>query len=980
VPRLVRLNKDKELNPYIDDTYLDFSSRGVIDNLIFKPLQRIAPNKDEVEIEVRASGLNFRDVLNVMGMYPGDPGPLGCECAGVISAIGENVTEFKIGDEVLAESPGAFRKYVATNKHLVAKKPSNISFIEAAGIPIVYLTVHYALNKIANLKKGEKVLIHAAAGGVGLAAIDMAKFIGADIYVTVGSDAKREVMLSIGIKNNHIMNSRDTKFYDDIMELTQNQGVDVVLNSLTSKDFIQKSFDCLKTGGRFLEIGKREIWSESRAKVYREDVSYSIIAIDNLTLEEPELVGSMLNELMGHLANNDIKPIRVNQYDLDKAKEIFKFMAKGGHIGKIVFKHDVTNEVINNNTPITIKEDGYYLITGGLGGLGLKVAEWLIAKGAKNIALTSRKEPNPQVKEQLDKLGLDSNATITVISSDIANKNDVAKIFNELQIDNKAINGIIHAAGVLDDATIESQNYDKYLKVISSKILGAINIHNEVSKNKLAPEFIIYFSSATAILGNIGQANYAAANSLLDSLAFYQRQQGIRAISINWGAWAQVGMVATIVNEASQAQMELNGILAMPPSTATAAFEKVLTSTSQVEQQVVIMDVNWSRFLAQMPALDKLYSEIEIKAKKSAKSKLDLASEFIIKLVDTKEPERYEILANYIESEVKKVLGLESKAIIDRNAVFTSIGMDSLMTVEFRNRIVKTLGSSFTKALPATLMFNYPDIESLSRYLLEKIEENKGTQSVAKVIEIDRNECITIPISKPNAKCRLICFLFAGGTPEAYFKIAELFSSEIEVCIVHPFSDFYDKVIASEYNFDSMIAKIANNLHPYIKSKPFYVFGHSIGAVTSFYFYKYINNKFELKSDILFLSACSPKINIFSTNIMDDENIYSFIPADLQKELELKHDLKEKIRQRIIADVVCLSSLRVDNEKVNADIQAFGFIDDHIFSADDVLTWDNFTSQAFDLMMLKGGHFDLLNPDSLNIVMNKIERIILSKI
>ena len=464
-----------------------------------------------------------------------------------------------------------------------------MSFIEAASIPVIFLTVHYSLNYIGKLKKGERILIHAAAGGVGLAAIQIAQHLGAEVFATVGTQEKHEIIASLGVK--HIMNSRNTEFYDEIMQITNGEGVDVVLNSLTSKDFIPKSLSCLKPQGRFLEIAKHDIWTPEQVKEYRPDVQYSIIAIDVLAKEQPNLIKQMMTEIMSDFAAGYYKPIKITSYPITEAKSAFRFMAQGKHTGKIVFDF-----IPNTNSQIktfTIKDNICYLVTGGLGALGFEVAKWLINKGAKNLVLLGRKSPSPEQQESIAQWHQEA-INVQAPQCDIAKIADVKEMFSNLKVNNIAEYSVFHVAGILDDATIMQQDYEKYIYVVKSKILGALNVYNHINSNRFNLNSFISFSSTTAVIGNVGQSNYAAANTFLDTFMHYVRSIGVNAISINWGAWAQIGLAANI-NQASKEQLTLNGIQAFNPDKGIQALEKLLLNQN-LKSEVIVLDINWSKF------------------------------------------------------------------------------------------------------------------------------------------------------------------------------------------------------------------------------------------------------------------------------------------------------------------------------------------------------------------------------------------------
>jgi len=405
---------------------LQVPKRGVLDNLIYVPVARRPPGSGEVEIRVRASGLNFRDVLNALGMYPGDPGPLGGECAGTIVAVGEGVEGFKVGDEVIALGPACFSTHITTKAEWVAHKPpqsAGLDFEEAATIPIAFLTAYYGLHHLAKLDKGERVLIHSAAGGVGTAAVQLAKRAGAEVFGTA-SPGKWEFLESLGV--DHIMNSRTLEFADQVMEITDGRGVDIVLNSLAD-DFIPKSLAILSQNGRFLEIGKRGIWSDEKVAEFRSDIKNFIYDLGQVMLDEPELIQAMFRELAAGFEDSSLEPLPLKVFSHQETLAAFRYMAQAKHTGKIVLtqlqiarfteqrvppkkkdsEQPVKGEVsdagssIPDPDSIEIRSDGSYLTTGGLGALGLRVAQWLGLGACWVVSHTARKRLIGYVGETL---------------------------------------------------------------------------------------------------------------------------------------------------------------------------------------------------------------------------------------------------------------------------------------------------------------------------------------------------------------------------------------------------------------------------------------------------------------------------------------------------------------------------------------------------------------------------------------------------
>ena len=363
-------------------TELTITSRGSIGNLVLAPLEMKAPGAGEVAVRVYATGLNFRDVLNVLGAYPGDPGPLGSECAGVVTAVGSGVTRFVVGDEVVAMTDRSFATFVNVGEDLVVAKPAGLTFQEAATVPVTFLTAAYALNTLSRIKAGDRLLIHAVTGGVGMAAVQIALRAGAIVYGTAGSPAKRALAKRLGV--HFVSDSRSLAFVDDVRRDSGGEGVDIVLNSLAG-DFITASRGLLRTGGHFVEIGKTDILSKEAAATARPDVHYHPLYLGDITVPNTELMRSMLEEILRDMEQGALRPLPQTAFSLWEAEAAFRYMGQGQHTGKIV---------ITQPAPFCVRADGAYIVTGGLTGLGLTTAGWLVDQGARGIVLIGRRKPS----------------------------------------------------------------------------------------------------------------------------------------------------------------------------------------------------------------------------------------------------------------------------------------------------------------------------------------------------------------------------------------------------------------------------------------------------------------------------------------------------------------------------------------------------------------------------------------------------------
>ena len=725
---------------------LDIASRGILDNLEFRPLSRRSPGPAEVEIEVHAVGLGFRDVLNVLGMIAQDTGPLGAECAGSIVAVGKKVDNFKPGDKVIAMALGSFGSHVTVPADFVVHKPRRLNMTEAATIPSAFLTAYYTLHHLANISTGDRVLIHAASGGVGLAAVQLAQRAGAEIFGTAGTPAKRSLLRSLGVQ--HVLDSRSLSFADEIMSITRGEGVDIILNSLAD-DFIPKSLSVLADDGTFLEIGKRGVWDRAQVAQLKPNAAYTVADLVTLAEQEPGLIASMLQELEVAFNEGFFHPLPLRAFSIQRVADAFRYMAQARHIGKIV----VTLKPQQRQGPASIiHPDATYLITGGLGGLGLIMARWLVDQGARHLVLTGRNAPSKAAAETLSELE-QAGAHINVVQADVSQVEAMAPVFAQIEQSSSPLKGIIHAAGVLDDGVLLQQNWTRFTKVLKAKVDGAWNLHYLARDIPL--DFFVLFSSAVSLLGSAGQSNHVTANTFLDVLAHYRFTQGLPALSVGWGPWAEVGAAA---QENIKARVLLRGVDPMSPQQGVHVFEQMIHQTlapinGSHLTQLGVMPVDWPKFLQQStPTAENIppfLSEVarhqpayqaraEVKSKAAAE-----ASELLQRLMKAPPGQRQSMLQNYVQAQSLKVLGLEPGYQLAPRKPLQELGLDSLMAVELRNRL--GAGLKLNRALPATLVFSHSTVEALSGYLEEQLfpstpDQNEPPQKAEPPGQVDQQK------------------------------------------------------------------------------------------------------------------------------------------------------------------------------------------------------------------------------------------------
>lgn len=697
---------------------LDITTPGVLDNLTLRPATRRQPGPGEVEIQVRATGLNFRDVLKALGRYPGETGSFGDECAGVIVATGAGVNEFQVGDEVVAMVGGSFSSFVTVSAQMVVLKPANISFAEAVTIPVTFLTAYDTLHHLGHMSAGDRVLIHAAAGGVGLAAVQLAQQAGAEIFATAGSPRKRALLRALGVK--HIMDSRSLGFADEIMQLTNGEGVDIVLNSLAG-DFIPKSLSVLRANGRFLEIGKTGIWDEAQMAQAKPGVRYFAYFLGQSVQEQPDVVQATLRRLMDQVQAGTLKPLPVHVFPIDQAVTAFRFMAQAKHIGKVVLSQE---ERVLYPATDHFPADATYLITGGLGGLGLKVTEWLVAQGARHLMLVGRKAPGETARAALKSLE-EMGAQVVVAQADIAQRDQVAGVLSIINETMPPLRGVIHAAGVLDDGMLLQQSWERFDRVMAPKVAGAWNLHQLTQHESL--DFFVLFSSVAALVGAPGQGNYAAANAFLDALAHYRHSQGLKALSLNWGPWAEVGMAAAL-NDRDNRRWRDSGASLITPEQGIQALAQTI---QQNAPQVVVLPVNWSRFGRQFsngnepPLFSRLIGEARIPAPNGYLGQED--DKLMEQLAAASPDEQHNLLNNYTQRLVMKIFKLDQAGSLDTRLSLSDLGLDSLMAVELKNRIESDLQVS----IGVNQLLEGINVGQLTALVMDKLVETRIIETAA---------------------------------------------------------------------------------------------------------------------------------------------------------------------------------------------------------------------------------------------------------
>jgi myxalamid-type polyketide synthase MxaB len=714
-PELVR---QKDTIAERDNTELIASSSGLIDHLREVPAARREPQSDEVEIRVEVNGINFRDVLNALAMLPEAGSALGGECAGSVVRAGAR-SGFNPGDRVFAFAPRSLQAFVTVPAKNIARIPDGLTTEEAAALPVVYLTALYGLDRLASLRRGETILIHAGAGGLGMAAVHLARARGAKVYATAGSDEKREYLTKLGVR--HVFSSRTGEFADGILQATGGRGVDVILNSLTG-ELAERNLKVLARGGRLLEVGKRETLSVSEVHERRPDARYFIFDLGEESDRNASLIPTLLAELLRLLKEGSLDPLPVTVFS--DVREAFRYMAQARQIGKIV----VTRSFVGQEN-VSIVPEATYLLTGGYGGLGLIFAESFVAGGARSLILMGRSAPSAAAMSRIEKMRCEG-AQIAIFKGDVSDRTAIEAAVAVIPKD-RPLKGVLHLAGVLDDRSLLLHDRESLRRVMRPKWCGAWNLH--LATEHFSLDFFTLFSSAVVPLGSSGQANYAAANATLDVLANWRRSRGLPGLSVQWGPWAGAGMAEHLTVD-----LESWGLGRLAPAEGVGALDRLMGNKEPVS--AVLRVTSWHRLQQRQMNGDR---SLEKRTASDEMQGGQRAHGIVFELSEMGLAAKVAFLNEHLRQQVIRILSLPEDTRIDEDEALHDLGLDSLMAVELRNALAASLGRQWSP----TLALDYPTVRRLNEFLLAEIfgsplESNRQSQQAEELSEAKAEELL----------------------------------------------------------------------------------------------------------------------------------------------------------------------------------------------------------------------------------------------
>ncbi len=702
---------------------LDLPLAGRLEDIAWKRTARALPGEEEIEIEVAATGLNYRDTMWAMGILPeealenGFAGPtLGIECSGVVVRKGARANRFSIGDRVVTFGPGCFSSHVNVHQDWAGRLAPDADMMAAATIPVAFFTAYYALEHLARITADDTVLLHGGAGGVGLAAIQIAKAKGARMIATAGSPVKRDLLSSLGV--HHVLESRTLDFGDQIRELTGGAGVDVVLNSLAG-EAMELSLNSLAPFGRFLELGKRDYYDNTSIglRPLKENISYFGIDVDRLLASKPDLAKRLFGEMMGMFQSGDLTPLPYRGFPGNQSVEAFRLMQKSGHIGKIVVQPEhagaLARPAVDGFRP---SPSGAHIVVGGLGGLGFDVANWLVKLGAKTVILCGRTlEPSKEVQLRLTRLRR-RGVEVALFSCDVGDQTQVEDMLR--QVRNKhAICGVIHSAMVLDDMPICDLSRRSLKKTLNAKVKGA-DLLDRLTRND-ALDYFVLFSSIATLIGNHGQSAYVAANAYLEGVARQRRRMGFPALAIGWGPISDSGYLTTDKAKAALVR-RLSGNVDFTSRQALGALGKLLSQNADTLDPVqYVTPMRWHESAAILETLKSpTYRKLWLLGQ-DQDSDRDIGN-FRDEIAALPTDDAEERLTHYLLKNIAGMLQIPEKTLIPTQPV-AELGMDSLMGIDLGLTLQKTLGDD----IPMTSISETLSVRDIARKIVDHVQNNK---------------------------------------------------------------------------------------------------------------------------------------------------------------------------------------------------------------------------------------------------------------
>jgi phthiocerol/phenolphthiocerol synthesis type-I polyketide synthase C len=700
---------------------LAFDTPGSLRNLEWFAQAPRTLDADEVEIEPVATGLNFRDVMYAMGLLSDEAvetgfagATVGMELSGRITRVGSGVSNFKAGDAVLGFAPASFATRVVTRAGAVTRKPASMTFEEAATVPTTFFTAWYALVELARVREGERVLVHGGAGGVGIAAIQLARLLGAEVYATAGSREKREFVRLLGV--DRVFDSRSLAFADQVRDATGGAGVDVVLNSLAGEAMV-RSIDTLRPFGRFLELGKRDFYENSRIglRPFRNNISYFGIDADQLMGALPELTTRLFEAVMQRFADGVLHPLPYRLFPAARVEEAFRYMQQARQIGKVLVGYPAGTPAPTRGAAQTgalrCDAGGAYLVIGGTGGLGFATARWMVARGARHVTLASRSGTlNDAARAEVARWHAESGVETHVVSCDVTNAAAVQALVAQIAARGTPLKGVLHSAMHIDDGLVRNLDDARFEAVLAPKLAGAWNLHRATLDCAL--DFFVVYSSATTALGNPGQSSYVAANSFLEALVETRRAAKLPGTFMAWGPLDDVGFLARNEKTREALQSRIGGA-SISSDEALVALERVLVAGGAGE---AVVRLDWQALSRGMPAAGaRRYAALRTRNANEPAS--DGGQPLRGRVAALPHAEALALVEETLRTQIARILHLAPEKVELERSVL-DMGMDSLMGMELGLAVEE----AFEVKLSVMAIAEGATVRTLAARIVESIE------------------------------------------------------------------------------------------------------------------------------------------------------------------------------------------------------------------------------------------------------------------
>lgn len=715
---------------------LTMDRQGTLDGLVWRTARRVEPTDDQVEIEVIAAGLNFRDIMWALGLLPeealedGFAGTtLGMECSGRVIRVGPKAKRFRPGDSVIAFAPACFSTHVVVAEKALAPLPSTVAPEAAATIPVTFLTAYYSLVELARSEEGDTVLIHGGAGGVGLAALQIALSRGARVIATAGSAEKRKLLACLGA--HVVLDSRSLAFADEVLAATDGTGVDIVLNSL-SGEAMERSIECLKPFGRFVELGKRDYYANTRIALrpFRQNLSYFGVDADQLLTRRPALTERLFGELVAEFEAGTFTALPYRVFAAEDITDAFRLMQSAGHIGKILIRPPELQQT-HAAAPITIRADATYLIAGGLGGFGAETALFLARRGARHLVLTSRSGAPAAHADDAITSARTLGAIVETVSVDLTDEPSMAALLDRIDATMPPLRGVLHTAMVLDDALFTNLDAARIGRVLAPKVTGAA-ILDRLTRSRQLDLFVLY-SSATTLVGNPGQANYVAANAYLEGLARKRRAEGLPAVTIAWGAIADAGYLARDAKTSAVLSTRL-GKQSLTVREALLGLG-LLFDEGASEPVIAYGRIDWAAAARELPLMSTPLTD-DVARSTDADGLESAESGELLSLIEGMDhAAAVRKVGELLAADLSRILRLPADE-IRPDRPLTELGMDSLMAVEMRIASEQRLGVE----IPILSLANGATISEIARRIVDKaLGQDQSAMSDAVGLAISRH-------------------------------------------------------------------------------------------------------------------------------------------------------------------------------------------------------------------------------------------------